>query len=160
MPDRQRPRQVPENVLPKDIRHQPQPRVSANYRPVRRRNPGRLLPPVLQRVQAVITPLDGVLRPGKPAYVPFGALCYYTLPRWARDLYGVLPEVPQPAVTAALRAFRLGANSVPEPIHGRLFQPGTRRMLAGARERLAAEGYDLSRGLFGLKDPRRWPEHR
>lgn len=100
------------------------------------------------------------LRPGKPAYAPLGALCYYTLPRWARELYGALPEVPQPAVTAALRAFRLAANSLPEPIHDRLFQPATRRMLAGSKERLAAEGYDLSQGLLGLRDPRRWPEHR
>jgi uncharacterized protein (DUF2236 family) len=100
------------------------------------------------------------LRPAKPAYVPFGALCYYTLPRWARRMYGILPEVPQPAVTAALRAFRLAVNSLPEPLHDLAFQPATKKMLAGARERLAAEGYDLSRGLYGLRDPRRWPDRR
>lgn len=98
------------------------------------------------------------LRPAKPAYVPVGALCYYSLPRWARRMYGVLPEVPQPAVTAALRAFRLAANSLPEPVHDLAFQPATKRMLAGARQRLADEGYDLSRGLYGLRDPRRWPD--
>jgi uncharacterized protein (DUF2236 family) len=97
------------------------------------------------------------LRPGKPAYVPFGTLCYYTLPRWAREMYRILPEIPQPAVTAALRSFRLAMNALPEPLHDRSFQPATRRMLAGARERLAAEGYDLTRGLPGLRDPRRWP---
>lgn len=97
------------------------------------------------------------LRPAKPAYVPLGALCYYTLPRWARRMYGLLPEVPQPAVTAALRAFRLAANSLPEPLHDLAFQRATRQMLAGAKERLAAEGYDLSQGLYGLRDPRRWP---
>ncbi|MCW2859729.1 MAG: hypothetical protein JWP48_1437 [Actinoallomurus sp.] len=97
------------------------------------------------------------LRPGKPAYVPLGALCYYSLPGWARRMYGILPEVPQPAVTAALRSFRLAANSLPEVLHDKSFQPATRRMLAAARERLAADGYDVSHGLYGLRDPRRWP---
>ena len=97
------------------------------------------------------------LRPGKPAFVPFGALCYYSLPGWARRMYGILPEIPQPAVTAALRSFRLAMNSLPEGLHDRSFQPATRQMLAGARRRLATEGYDLSRGLYGLRDPRRWP---
>lgn len=103
------------------------------------------------------------LRPlavGKPAYFPFGALCYYSLPDWARAMYGVLPEVPGPAVTAALRSFRLALNSLPEPVHDRLFMPQTRDMLARSREGLAAEGYDLSRGLYGLRDPRRWPSGR
>lgn len=98
------------------------------------------------------------LRPAKPVYVPVGALCYYSLPGWARRMYGILPEVPGPAVTAALRSFRMAVNSLPEGVHDRSFQPATKRMLAGARQRLAAEGYDLSRGLYGLKDPRRWPE--
>lgn len=97
------------------------------------------------------------LRPGKPLYVPFGALCYYSLPGWAREMYGVLPEVPQAMVTAALRSFRRTMNSVPERVHNRSFQPATREMLAGARRRLAAEGYDLGQGLRGLRDPRRWP---
>jgi uncharacterized protein (DUF2236 family) len=100
------------------------------------------------------------LRPGKPAYVPLGALCYYSLPGWARRMYGILPEVPQPAVTAALRSFRLAANSLPEVLHDKSFQPATRRMLAAARERLAADGYDVSHGLYGLRDPRRWPSRR
>jgi uncharacterized protein (DUF2236 family) len=98
------------------------------------------------------------LRPGKPAYVPLGALCYYSLPGWARRMYGLLPEIPQPVVTAALRSFRLTMNSLPESLHDLSFQPGTRKMLEGARRRLAAEGYDLDRGLAGLRDPRRWPE--
>jgi hypothetical protein len=33
-------------------------------------------------------------------------------------------------------------------------------MLAAARERLAADGYDVSHGLYGLRDPRRWPSRR
>lgn len=98
-----------------------------------------------------------MLSPGKPAYFPFGALCYYTLPEWARRMYGVLPEVPQATVTAALRAFRLGMNSVPESVHDHAFMPSTRAMLQASRERLAAAGYDVSKGLKGLTDPRRWP---
>jgi uncharacterized protein (DUF2236 family) len=97
------------------------------------------------------------LRPGKPLYVPFGALCYYSLPGWARRMYGILPEIPQPAVTAALRSFRLAMNSLPEHLHDRSFQTGTRDMLDGARQRLASEGYDVGKGLRGLRDPRRWP---
>ncbi len=98
-----------------------------------------------------------LLRPGKPFYVPFGALCYYSLPAWARRMYQILPEIPQPVVTAGLRAFRLAMNSLPEPLHDLSFQEGTKEMLAGARQRLAAEGYDVGKGLRGLRDPRRWP---
>lgn len=97
------------------------------------------------------------LRPGKPAYVPFGALCYYSLPDWARRMYGILPEVPRPLVTAALRSFRLAMNSLPERLHDLSFDQATKDMLDGARQRLAAEGYDLGKGLKGLRDPRRWP---
>lgn len=98
------------------------------------------------------------LRPGKPLYVPFGALCYYALPAWARQMYGLLPEVPGPAVTAALRTFRMTMNSLPERLHDFSFQQSTKEMLDGARQRLAAGGYDLEKGLYGLRDPRRWPE--
>jgi len=100
------------------------------------------------------------LAPGKPAWFPFGALCYYTLPRWARDMYGLLPEVPQPAVTAALRSFRMAMNSIPESAHDLAFMKPTREMLERSRQELAAEGYDLSGGLIGLRDPRRWPSGR
>ncbi|MCD0448060.1 DUF2236 domain-containing protein [Actinocorallia sp. API 0066] len=98
------------------------------------------------------------LAPGKPAYFPFGALCYYTLPKWAREMYGTLPEVPQPMVTAALRSFRLALNSLPESVHDYAFMKPTRDMLERTRQNLAAEGYDLSKGLIGLRDPRRWPQ--
>ncbi|MWA00716.1 DUF2236 domain-containing protein [Actinomadura sp. LD22] len=97
------------------------------------------------------------LAPGKPGYFPFGALCYYSLPDWARKMYGALPEVPQPAVTAALRSFRLAMNSVPERLHDYAFAKPTRDMLERARRNLAAEGYDLGKGLYGLRDPRSWP---
>jgi uncharacterized protein (DUF2236 family) len=100
------------------------------------------------------------LAAGKPAYFPFGALCYYSLPDWARRMYGVLPEVPRPAVTAALRSFRLAMNTLPEPVHDHSFMKPTREMLERARVRLGEEGYDLSKGLFGLRDPRRWPTAR
>ncbi|MGI5167579.1 oxygenase MpaB family protein [Spirillospora sp. CA-253888] len=100
------------------------------------------------------------LNPGKPGYFPFGALCYYSLPDWARKMYGSLPEVPQPAVTAALKSFRLAVSSVPERVHDYAFMKPTRDMLERSRRRLAAEGYDLSRGLYGLRDPRRWPSRR
>jgi len=97
------------------------------------------------------------LSPGKPGWFPFGALCYYSLPGWARQMYGVLPEVPQPAVTAALRSFRIAMSSIPERLHEHAFAKSTRDMLDRSRERLAAEGYDMSHGLRGLRDPRRWP---
>ncbi|MCO6009508.1 DUF2236 domain-containing protein [Actinoallomurus purpureus] len=97
------------------------------------------------------------LTAGKPAYVPFGALCYYSLPRWARRMYGTLPELPSPVVTAALKSFRLAMNTLPEKVHDLSFQQATKDMLEGARQRLAAEGYDLDKGLQGLRDPRRWP---
>ncbi|MFC0037600.1 oxygenase MpaB family protein [Actinomadura rayongensis] len=97
------------------------------------------------------------LSAGKPGYFPFGALCYYALPDWARRMYGTLPEVPQPAVTAALRSFRTALSTVPERVHDRAFAKPTRAMLERARQRLAGEGYDLARGLYGLRDPRRWP---
>jgi uncharacterized protein (DUF2236 family) len=98
-----------------------------------------------------------LLSPGKPAYFPFGALCYYTLPDWARRLYGALPEVPRATVMAGLKAFRLTMNSVPEAVHDHAFMPATREMLRASRERLGAAGYDVSKGLRGLTDPRRWP---
>ncbi|MFC5185370.1 oxygenase MpaB family protein [Actinomadura harenae] len=99
------------------------------------------------------------LSPGKPGYFPFGALCYYSLPVWARRMYGVLPEMPQPAVTAALRSFRTALSAVPERLHDFAFARPTRDMLERSRRRLAAEGYDTRNGLYGLRDPRRWPGH-
>lgn len=97
------------------------------------------------------------LTPAKPAYFPFGALCYYTLPDWARRLYGALPEVPQSTVTAALRAFRMTMNTIPDFVHQRVLDEGTRAMLRASRERLGAAGYDVSKGLRALVDPRRRP---
>ena len=100
------------------------------------------------------------LAPGKAAYFPFGALCYYTLPRWARDMYGILPEVPQRAVNAALRSFRTALTTAPESVHDYAFMKPTRDMLQNSRDRLAAQGYDLTHGLIGLRHPPRWPTTR
>jgi hypothetical protein len=72
-------------------------------------------------------------------------------------MYRALPEVPQPLVTAGLRSFRLAMNTLPERLHDYAFAKNTRDMLERSRRRLAARGYDVSRGLFGLRDPRRWP---
>ena len=65
-------------------------------------------------------------------------------------------DVRHPAGGSAARGDR-GAAVVPAggelPARGRprpVVPAGDQRMLAGARERLAAEGYDLSRGLYGL----------
>ncbi|MCW2900257.1 MAG: hypothetical protein JWO67_2522 [Streptosporangiaceae bacterium] len=100
------------------------------------------------------------LNPGKPVYFPFGALCYYSLPGWARAMYSALPEVPRPAVTAALRSFRVAMSTLPEPVHDYSFMKPTRDMLERTRLRLRAQGYDTSKGLRGLRDPRRWPGGR
>jgi hypothetical protein len=48
-------------------------------------------------------------------------------------------------------------NSIPERLHDYAFAKNTRDMLERARNGLAAEGYDVSKGLYGLRDPRRWP---
>ena len=48
-------------------------------------------------------------------------------------------------------------NSLPEGLHDYSFMQPTRQMLEGARRRLGEQGYDMSKGLFGLRDPRRWP---
>ncbi|WP_043630599.1 oxygenase MpaB family protein [Nonomuraea candida] len=121
----------------------------------------RVTPEAAETVRFLLWPRlpreSRLLSAGKPAYFPFGALCYYTLPGWARRMYRTLPEVPEAAVTAALRAFRLGLNALPEPVHDRAFDPATRRMLRHSRERLRAAGYDVRKGLKGLTDPRRWP---
>lgn len=119
----------------------------------------RVTPEAASTVRFLLWPRlsSPLLSLGKPAYFPFGALCYYTLPEWARRMYGVLPPVPSPAVTGALRAFRMGMNSLPEPVHDRAFMPATRDMLSAARSRFAAAGYDVRKGLKGLTHPGRWP---
>ncbi|WP_344905621.1 hypothetical protein [Actinomadura meridiana] len=60
-------------------------------------------------------------------------------------------------MTAGPRSFRLAMNSLPERLHDHAFARNTREMLERSRKRLAAQGYDVRRGLYGLRDPRRWP---
>lgn len=63
----------------------------------------------------------GRLRPLKPLWAPLGALAYGCLPRWARDGYGLLPEIPgqEHATTAALRAFRVAGLCLPHALRDR-----------------------------------------
>ncbi|MEY9211362.1 uncharacterized protein (DUF2236 family) [Thermobifida halotolerans] len=99
------------------------------------------------------------LRPLKPLWLPVGALAYHTLPDWARRDYRLLPEPPgtQVAVTAALGALRAALHAVPTPLYNLLFDEVTVRRAEAADRRLAAAGYDVSRGLPGLRDPASWP---
>lgn len=99
------------------------------------------------------------LAPLKPLWLPVGALAYYTLPRWARKEYGILPEPPgtQTAVTASLRALRTGLHALPDDIYNRVFDEATIARARTARRRLEAAGYDVSRGFAGLRDPGTWP---
>lgn len=55
----------------------------------------------------------GSLNLVKPAWFPIAALGYACLPRWAREAYGLLPELPGAGVTAGLRAFRRAGLCVP-----------------------------------------------
>lgn len=67
----------------------------------------------------------------RPGWAGVGALAYGTLPRWARDLYGIRPPVPKVGTTAALRALRVTALSVPRPLReGRHVRAAKRRISA------------------------------
>ncbi|GAB3474908.1 oxygenase MpaB family protein [Nocardiopsis coralliicola] len=98
----------------------------------------------------------------RPLWVPLGMLAYYALPAWARRRYGVLPEPPGAGVltTTALGAVRGALTRTPDPLYNRLFDPATVARAAAAQRRLAAAGYDASRGIAGLRDPRSWPARR
>ncbi|MUL40518.1 DUF2236 domain-containing protein [Streptomonospora sp. PA3] len=91
----------------------------------------------------------------KPLWLPVGALSYYTLPRWARRAYRILPEPPgtQAAATAALRAVRAGLNAAPDRFYLRLFDEATVERAHRARRRLEAAGYDVRGGFAALTDP-------
>lgn len=52
----------------------------------------------------------------RPGWAGIGALGYALLPGWARDLYGMNPPVSRLATTAALRALRMTALTVPRPL--------------------------------------------
>ncbi len=102
------------------------------------------------------------LRPLRPLWLPVGALAYYTLPDWARRAYRLLPEPPgtQTAVTATLGALRTALNALPTTVYNLLFDEATVRRADAARHRLAAAGYDVSRGLQGLRRPASRPPGR
>lgn len=89
------------------------------------------------------------LAPLRPAWFPVAALGYYCLPAWARQCYGVLPEVPgtQAATTQALWALRGALNASPNQLYNQLFDEETVRSAEAARERLAAAGYDTRGGM-------------
>lgn len=69
----------------------------------------------------------------RPGWAGVGALAYGTLPGWARDLYGLNVPGPSVGTTAALRALRLAALSVPRPLR-------EGRHVRAARRRLDAAG--------------------
>lgn len=93
------------------------------------------------------------LAPFKAFWLPVGMLAYYTLPRWARDEYRTLPEVPgvQPLVTLSLRVGRFLAARVPERIAGRPFKPETRELMADLPRRLADSGVRPRRNLLKVR---------
>ncbi|MFC4914020.1 oxygenase MpaB family protein [Actinomadura gamaensis] len=94
-----------------------------------------------------------MLAPFKPLWVPVGMLAYYTLPRWARDEYRTLPEVPgvQPLVTIGLKAGRFLVGLIPEKITGRPFKPETRELMADLPRRLAESGVRPQRRLQKIR---------
>jgi uncharacterized protein (DUF2236 family) len=83
-----------------------------------------LLPPMPWRVR--------LLTPAVSGWAVVSALAFRTLPGWARRLYGI-PSLPggDLAVTAALRAMRLGVDRLPEGL-----REGPE--LRAARDRIAA----------------------
>ena len=89
------------------------------------------------------------LAPFKFMWFPIGAMAYYTLPKWARELYGSLPEVPgiQPVVTLGLKLNRFGVRAVPEEIRARALNPETRELMDDLVHRLRALGIKPRRNL-------------
>lgn len=99
------------------------------------------------------------LRPLRPLWLPVGALAYYTLPDWARRAYRLLPEPPgtQTAATTALGLLRTALNALPTTVYNLVFDEATVARAEAANRRLADAGYNVSRGLPGLRDPASWP---
>jgi len=52
----------------------------------------------------------------RPGWAGVGAIAFGTLPAWARRMYGIRPPIPRVGTTAALRALRLTALSIPRPL--------------------------------------------
>ncbi|QVQ50542.1 DUF2236 domain-containing protein [Spiractinospora alimapuensis] len=97
------------------------------------------------------------LNPAKPLWWPVGALGYYALPRFARRMLGVLPEVPgvEGATTLGLTGVRAVLERTPNRWYNYLFDEATVLRAERARERLEALGYEFPTRR-GLRDPRDW----
>ncbi|MEU5883420.1 oxygenase MpaB family protein [Spirillospora sp. NPDC047279] len=102
------------------------------------------------------------LAPFTFVWFPIGAMAYYTLPKWARDLYGSLPEIPgvQPLVTLGLKLNRFAVLAVPAEIRGRAFKPETRELMRDVHRRLAALGIRSRRNLQKVRVDRPGPDAR
>jgi len=80
--------------------------------------------------------------PLKVFWLPFGLLAYYSLPGWARKMYGALPEPPglPRLMPYALRVMRRAILLVPHQVRARAFRPETRRLMRDVRQRLIDSG--------------------
>ncbi len=80
--------------------------------------------------------------PFKLLWLPFGLLAYYSLPAWAREMYGTLPEPPgvQRLLPYGLRVMRRLVLLVPHQVRARAFRPETRRLMQEVRRRLIDQG--------------------
>lgn len=90
-----------------------------------------------------------MLAPFKLLWLPFGLLAYYSLPGWAREMYGTLPEPPgvQRLLSYALRVVRRLVLLVPHRIRARAFRPETRELMRDVRRRLVAQGVPVRGSL-------------
>lgn len=90
-----------------------------------------------------------MLRPFTLLWFPIGAIAYYSLPRWARRMYGTLPEPPgvQAAVTVALRLIRKAFPLIPRRIRSRPFSAETKELIADLDRRLRSHGITPARNL-------------
>ena len=97
------------------------------------------------------------LTPMKPLWLPIGALAYYSLPRWARDAYGLLPEIPgiEAATSSGLGAVRAALHLTPNVLYHQLFDEVTVRRAQAARERLEQVGYEFGPRLWSTGRVRR-----
>jgi uncharacterized protein (DUF2236 family) len=93
------------------------------------------------------------LAPFKVFWAPFGLLAYYSLPRWARSMYGSLPELPgiERVVPLGLRVMRRVTLLVPRRVRGRAFKPETRELMLDVRRRLEALGVPLRGNLQKIR---------
>jgi uncharacterized protein (DUF2236 family) len=95
------------------------------------------------------------LRPFVFLWFPLGAIAYYSLPAWARQMYRALPEPPgvQPAATLALRMFRTLFPLIPRRIRSRPFSVETKDLIADLDRRLRSHGITPARNLSRTRLP-------